>query len=615
MQPLALRLSAALALAAIWLLTHRYFGIQHDGMFYAVQALARTDPQAFRHDLFFEFGSQDDYSLFSLVYAWLTGLLGLGHAALVLLVAAHLAWALAAYAIARQWLSGPPLWIGLALVFALPGHYGAQGNFAHDILRYAESFLTARSWAEALVLASVAASLGGHRRTAFAAVAGGFLCHPIIALPGVLFLAFFHAQLGARPLGVLALVAAAAAFAPPGMDADWLAIVRYRAPFVLLDGWQWNELAEPFAWIGILLAAGTSTTAPIHRACRSLALTGTAGFYLALLGTATHATLLIQAQPWRCLWLIKVAGLLALTEMLAGRWRRSNADRWLLAGLTAAAMTANTLGGPVALLLAGIAHVAWRNGAPPELPRWLPVAGGTALALVLLESALALVQQLAYLAERLQEWANPASRMPSGDPAAFLQGPLALLLPAGIALLLRVHCRCPRGAVLAASLGLAVSAAGWYRADDTLQAALYSASPPRPFGELIARDETVYWQNNFLYTWFLLRQGNYASKQQSVGVVFSRATAMESARRLERLMAFGSTDAAWTTGNKAGHQATRAGLTQLCSDPVLDSVIVNHRIDEMEAPRWVDSPSSTRWFLYRCVDFRAAPSAAAPRPS
>ena len=65
------RITAVLGLASIWLWTHRYFGIQHDGLFYAVQALARITPEAYAGDVFFAFGSQDDYSLFSRLYATL----------------------------------------------------------------------------------------------------------------------------------------------------------------------------------------------------------------------------------------------------------------------------------------------------------------------------------------------------------------------------------------------------------------------------------------------------------------------------------------------------------------------------------------------------------------
>ncbi len=606
MPPTTPFLPAILALAAIWLVTHRYFGIQHDGLLYAAQALARNDPLAFRHDLFFVFGSQDDYSLFSHAYAWLSGLLSLSRAALVLLVAAHVAWVLAAYALARHWLKGMTLWIGLALVFALPGHYGSQLDTAHDILRYAEGFLTARSWAEPLVLAGVAATLAGHHRLAFAAVAAAFLCHPIMALPGVFFLACVHLQPGPKHLAVLAVLAAIVAFALPEMDAAWLAEVRRRARYLLLDSWSWGELAEPLAWIGILLAAATSAAAPVQRACRAVALAGATGYYLALLGTASHAALLIQAQPWRCLWLLKIAGLLALTGMFAGRWGRSAADRWLLAGLAAAAITAGTLSGPVALTLAGVAHFGWKNGAPPELPRWLPVAGGLALAAVLLESVLAILQQLAYLAQRLFEWVNPTSAMPKGDLAAFLQGPLALLLPLGLVLILRVRSRCPKAATMVAAMCLAAAATGWYRANDAQQTALFSTTVPRPFGEQIARTETVYWQNNSLNTWFLLRQGNYASKLQGASALFSRATAMESIRRLDKLAAFGSTDTDLPTERKTGHRATRADLATLCADPVLDVVVLNHVADKLDVPSWFDPLTNANWHLYRCNTFRSS---------
>lgn len=606
MQPFALRLTAALALAAIWLLTHRYFGIQHDGFYYAAQALARANPEAFRHDLFFEFGSQDDYSLFGPVYSRLTAVLGLGRAALLLLTGAHLAWALAAYALAWHWLPGRWRWLGLALVFALPGHYGSQLDTASDILRYAESFLTARSWAEALVLAGVAASFAGRRRLAFAAIAGAALCHPIMALPGVIFLLAFHLRPGARHLALLALLAVAAAWALPEMDATWLAEVRRRARYLLLDSWAWGELGEPLAWIGILLAAATAAPEPLRRACRALALAGATGFYLALLATATHAAWLIQAQPWRCLWLLKIAGLLALTGMFAQRWHRSAADRWLLAGLAAAAMTANTLGGPVALALAAAAHFGWRAGRTPELPRWLPLAGGLALGVVLLESALAILQQLAYLGQRLMEWADPQGTLPQGDPAAFFQGPLALLLPLGLVLLLRLPARWPTAAVMTAALCLGVAASGWYRADDALQTTLFAAATPRPFGAQIARTETVYWQNQALYTWFLLRQGNYASRLQGASALFSRATALESVRRLDKLAAFGSTDTDLPFDRKSGRRATRADLVTLCADPVLDAVILGYRVDAVAVPRWPDPQTRADWHLYRCDGVRPA---------
>jgi hypothetical protein len=604
----SVRLTAIFALAAIWLLTHRYFGIQHDGLFYAVQALARIDPTAYARDIFFAFGSQDDYSLFSRLYARLIATLRLDTAALLGLAAAHLAWTLAAYALARQFLQGAALWIGLGLLFALPGHYGSQAESAHDVLRYAEGFLTARSWAEPLVLAGVAAAIAGRNKLALMAIAAAAACHPIMALSGVIFLAGFHLRPGARWLLLGAAGAAVIAYLMPEMDPAWLAEVRRRARFVMLDSWSWGELLEPLAWAGILLAAASRTDARLAAACRALTLAGICGYYLALLATASHAALLIQAQPWRSLWLLKLGALLALCMMFAQRWRSSAADRWLLLALAAAAMTAQTLGGPVALALALLAQRAWRpNGEPPELPRWLPLAGGVALALVLLETLLALAQQGLALAQRLVEWTDPASLLPRGDLAAFFQGPLALLLPLALALLLWLHSRSAFAALASALLVLGVAAAGWYRADSPLQEYVFSNKAARPFGDHIARDQTVYWQNNLLPTWFLLRQSGYASKEQGASALFSRPAAMATAQRLARLAQFEA-----RVAEPASVSERLAALRELCDDAALDIVILARPIEGEAAPEWFDPLRNAPWQLHHCRDLR---SEGKPAPS
>lgn len=591
--------TAILGLAAIWLLTHRYFGIQHDGLFYAVQALARIDPAAYSRDVFFAFGSQDDYSLFSRAYARLIAVFGLPGAALILLVSAHAAWMLAAAALARRWLAGQAFWIGLGLIFVLPGHYGSQAEAAHDVLRYAESFATARSWAEPLVLGALATTVAGHRTIALALLLLAFLCHPIMALPGAIFLAAYSLRPGWRALGMLAAGAAIAAFLLPDMDAAWLTEVRFRARFVMIDSWAWGELLEPMAWIGILLAASAQADQRHRIALHSLSLVGAAGLYLAALGTASHAALLIQAQPWRCLWLLKVTALLALVGMVAERWQHSPADRWLLAGLMAAALTAQTLGGPAALALALLAHRAWSDGRAPDVPRWLPVAGFVALAVTLLETSLAILQQFGFVALRVGELLAANWLMPTGDLAAFFQGPLALLLPGGFALLLWLHARRPRLALALAVLAAGVAAAGWYRGGDAFQQFVYSGSSARPFGERLSRMETVHWQGNLPYTWFVLRQSSYASREQAASALFSRAAAMESARRQERLAAF---DAA--IGPEARPIDRAAGLRRLCADPALDAAILAQPVADTAAASWHDPLRGAPWYLYRCADLR-----------
>lgn len=608
---------AFLGLTATWLLTHRYHGIRHDGLFYAVQTLAHIAPARFEHDLFFAFGSQNDYTLFTPPYAWLSQQIGLGRAAFCLLVAAQLIWALAAFTIARQWLRGTYLIAGVALLFALPRQYGSD-----EVFHYAESFLTARIWAESLVLAGVAAALHGRIRLAAASVFGAFLLHPIIALPGVLFLAAYHLHRYWKwiPLPIMITLAAAATL--PAMDTAWIELVRRRAPYVLVDQWQWQEWAEPFAWIGILLAAARGIPAA-RNAFFALAVTGAAGIALAAIGDLGKAALIIQAQPWRCLWLLKVCGLLALVALFMQRWRCSAADRWLLAGFGAAALTANTLGGPVALILALLANALWRRDVPPDVPRWAAWSAGIALFGVLLETLLALLQQAGYLLERIHGAITPNAHWPLGDLASVFNGPLGLLLPPLVVGLVLAARHRPLAATAAAAVCLSAAAWGWYRADDLRQNLLFSSAHARPFDREIPPNATVYWEGNFLYPWFLLGQGNYASIEQSVGVVFSRQAAEEARRRLARVSAFGSADSDIGPDGMLTSARDRppprlpqqADLAALCRDPVLDFVILRQSVGASSRPRWVDPLGNGSWYLHGCEEFRPRAAVNPPRLS
>lgn len=595
-------LVAFLGLAAIWLLTHRYHGIHHDALFYAVQALAHDAPERFAQDLFFAFGSQGDFTLFTPLQAWLSRRLGLEQAAFVLLIGAQCVWILAAVLIARRWVHGPHLVVALALLFALPRQYGANAAF-----HYAESFLTARVWAEGLVLAGVAATLQARQLLAALAMLTAFMVHPIIALPGVLFLAALHTVSWWRWTLLLGLVVLAASFALPAMDEPWLEMVRIRAPYVFIDLAHWQEWVEPFAWIGILSAAASGMPSA-RKPLLALALMGSAGIALAAIGTLTKAALIVQAQPWRCLWLLKVCGLPALVAVFMQRWHRSSADRWLLAGLAAAALTANTLGGAVALLLAPLAAALWRRDAVPVLPRWLAPAGTIALLAVLLETIVAMLQQAGILLERLRGGSGHDPRWPAGDPASLFDSPLALLLPLVAALLVRAAGRRAAVALAAATLCLAGAAYGWYRADDPLQKLLFTPAGGRPFDREIPPAATVYWEDNFLYSWFLLGQGNYASFQQSVGVVFSPQAAAEARRRLARIAAFGASDSdiapdgrPLPAGRPRLHRLPQPGdLAELCRDPILHSVILRQPLGATRRPQWADPLGNGIWYLHRC---------------
>src|SRR6266403_921767 len=76
-------LPLALMLVTLWLALHGYHGLTGDGQIYAFQAFAMLYSQ-FAADLYLQNTSQDQFTLFSPLYAWCISLLGLENAARLL---------------------------------------------------------------------------------------------------------------------------------------------------------------------------------------------------------------------------------------------------------------------------------------------------------------------------------------------------------------------------------------------------------------------------------------------------------------------------------------------------------------------------------------------------
>jgi hypothetical protein len=67
--PWVMRAAVCLALLACWVLVHPYRGMVHDALLYTLQALSRLYPESLGQDLFLAHGSQEDFTIFSRIYA------------------------------------------------------------------------------------------------------------------------------------------------------------------------------------------------------------------------------------------------------------------------------------------------------------------------------------------------------------------------------------------------------------------------------------------------------------------------------------------------------------------------------------------------------------------
>ena len=176
-------------LATLWGLTHRYAGLSRDGELYALQALAQLQTNL-QSDIYLQNISQDRYTVFSSLYAALIRCLSLQSAAILLYAACTLGFLSASWWLARRLAGRQVAWLATALLIVTRGHYGA-----YQIFSYSESYLSARSLAEALVVTSLALHAHDRRKTAWCVGIGSMFIHPLMTLPGLLLLASMSVSL------------------------------------------------------------------------------------------------------------------------------------------------------------------------------------------------------------------------------------------------------------------------------------------------------------------------------------------------------------------------------------------------------------------------------------
>jgi hypothetical protein len=124
----------------------------------------------------------------------------------------------------------------------------------------------------------------------------------------------------------------------------------------------------------------------------------------------------------------------------------------------------------------------------------------------------------------------------------------------------------------------------------------------------------VYWENDVRGSWFLLQRSSYVSSVQLAGAAFNRGTALEGARRLGRLQRLGVQDSIREHDELTAKLRMAAlpppsleGLAYVCSDPLLDFVVLTWRLGDGGIARIKDRENHRSWYLYDCALLRAAP--------
>lgn len=606
-----------LTLAAIWCLAHPYEGLRHDAILYAAQAMRHLEPEVFSRDLFFRWGSQDDFTLFGQMYAVAMSALGLPWATRLLFALGQVLWFGAAFGLCARTLSGPWAAVGAAFLFATRFTYSPG-----EVIGVAEPFLTARLIAEPLALLALLAYTMRRRTRCAMLLVASCAIHPLIAAPvlGVIALHLFAEWRGWRAafaavLVVLAVFVVACVCVGPErrFDEAWYGLIRLRSPFASPQEWAAADVARYIAQLTILAAASRLRAGPWPGLWAAAALTGAIGLALTGIGGASRWALVLQAQPWRVMWVAGWLSALALVCCAVGPHDGHRRVRALaLAGWPAIALM--QLSWPPVIGWIALAYavaLAWSVARPAQesgpLGDRLVYALGAVLALLAIGAGA--LEAIAILHTAPADFAvELGARALLVQTFGWFVFPAAVAASVGLARRRGIGRRAP--AALAAAM--VCSALAWVdgrgaRAKTTEQLAVTGLAA---WQEAIPARQSVFWPERASYVWFGLHRTAYVSRTQLAGLMFSRPTAIEGHRRTLNVARIGGRDAVF-----AFHGAyavdpdaafTRADVARACEDPELGFVVLRPDFGVSTVDPFVEPGTGKRFFLYDCRAFRTA---------
>jgi len=324
-----------LLVLAMWVATRPYVGVYHDARLYLVQALHALQPGRYDQDLFFRYGSQDAFTIFTAGYAPVVAWLGPAPAHFAVTIAGEALWLAGLFALIWTiFPRRPERWLAVGGVVVLWAGYGGGGIFT-----YAEPFATPRLFAEALVMAGLALGLRGRSIWAVALLILAAAIHPLAAAGGAGVLLVRAALDDRRIWVVIGVVAAAAALAVAfGMgpfaraltryDNAWFQVVVLRCQFVFITRWFWADFCQAAATLAVVALSATFAEKRERRLFAAVLAVTIAAFVTSVLGAdLAHDVLITNLQVWRTLWLATVlANALLPTLVLRGHvqgWPRT----------------------------------------------------------------------------------------------------------------------------------------------------------------------------------------------------------------------------------------------------------------------------------------------------
>lgn len=599
--------SAVLLVSAflVFLLFRPYQGIIHDARLYVGYAMAAIDPDGIGRDIVFVNDGQSKFSVYPLMMRSLAEWVGPSRAAMALTYGGLTLWFVAFAALVRRLLderfSDVQVIAVIVLAASLPSFYGGQGVF-----RFAEHFATPRAFAEACVLAALAAMLAGRRVWMIVSFVVGLAFHPLMTAPGI-GVALWHTAESSRArrmfvllgvVGTIVLLAGTLLLDVNGkpfgrFDAEWMAAINTKHALVFLRTWRAGDVIRILLHVVTVLLALPLLGLGAQRLLQSVLVVSAAGVTLSILGgDLAHNVLVTQGQAWRALWLLSAVATAMQGVLLHAVWRDASTVEdlaardlrraasllllvaWFMVEINSTALTF--------MLLAASLWALPRIRPGFSLPHnGAAVVGGIAVALIV-----AVVAVQAWVTSQTA-WSSPDTSMrwawyyvvASGIPALAV---LLLLLALGLQQQPPSPTRRARrlpSVVTVAALGLiagsVLDARSTYQRYVERELDARARGVPAPIH--VARGTTVLWPYADLEPWAFAGAPGWGTIVQGMPSVFDRKLAISWASRTARLKRAGLLPVGQTgaeTIATIGSDVSKDKLAELCTPPGQAIVLV-----------------------------------------
>jgi hypothetical protein len=606
-------------ISSITLATHSFLGIKHDGALYFLQALHILNPNALMNDIFFLNGSQDQYTIFTKVYALILAFSTASFATFLLELVALNLWILAALYLFKGSLPLLPASIVTVLTITLDSYYGS-----HKVFSYAEPFLTARIYAEFFSLFALGFYIRKRYYTGSLMYAIALLFHPLITLPALfiglglilrikswLFLAVIGLIFGVI-LGLLNIHPFDGLVKT--MDSEWFNYNQSRSPFVFLHTWSWEALSQ-FLFIGSICfyAFKILKNSQLKKLSLLIFISLLIFFLISYLGSSIFKIpLIISLQLHRILWISSVLSIFILGVLAWENFYKYSINTLIIFLLLSFLLVDKHLQGSYAFIL-----VVCSLALAPIKDLHAKIAKKT---FILVSLIMALPISFSVLNTLIDIGQTNFISEHTTYSIIMNQPMIASAITLIIYFLLSSSSRAVQCLTIFFALAfLLFNISKWSNSnimDFQDSGEVYYDSAARQAAiqkvrEIIPETSVVYWINEPRKTWFWLRRSNYVSFDQGAGSVFSRENTVELIKRAHLVKEVSDIDSEtmWSIYSKytpplIPKLLTSSAALKICSDPALDFIITQHYSNDLQVKTFEDPLRKITYGLYTCPNHR-----------